>query len=150
VTGELSGPQRQRCTPSAGLIMALVLLAAGLPWRDFFPGCFACRQPAADPRIPSDGWKTRRASTGMGAACSGIVNLRRLPRIAGQGLRLGPRPQGVSQRRSDRQLCQARCVGGRTPPMPRFQPDPQAMAILLDRPICMPSSELNGSGRPSA
>ncbi|APD47483.1 cytochrome c [Synechococcus sp. CS-602] len=49
--------------------------------------------------------------------------------IAGQGL-VGPSLQGVSQRRSDRQLV-SQVVSGRTPPMPRFQPDPQAMADLI-------------------
>lgn len=49
--------------------------------------------------------------------------------IAAQGL-VGPNLYGVSQRRSQRQLIQ-QVVSGRTPPMPRFQPDPQAMADLL-------------------
>jgi mono/diheme cytochrome c family protein len=49
--------------------------------------------------------------------------------IAAQGL-VGPSLQGVSQRKNDRQLIQ-QVVSGRTPPMPRFQPEPQAMADLL-------------------
>jgi len=49
--------------------------------------------------------------------------------IAGQGL-VGPNLHGVAQRKSDRQLIQ-QVVSGRTPPMPRFQPEPQAMADLL-------------------
>lgn len=49
--------------------------------------------------------------------------------IAAQGL-VGPGLHGVSQRRSDRQLIH-QVVSGRTPPMPRFQPEPQAMADLL-------------------
>jgi mono/diheme cytochrome c family protein len=49
--------------------------------------------------------------------------------IAGQGL-VGPNLHGVSERRSSRQLIQ-QVVSGRTPPMPRFQPEPQAMADLL-------------------
>ncbi|MGC5195969.1 c-type cytochrome [Aphanothece microscopica] len=49
--------------------------------------------------------------------------------IAAQGL-VGPDLHGVSQRRNQRQLIQ-QVVSGRTPPMPRFQPEPQAMADLL-------------------
>jgi mono/diheme cytochrome c family protein len=49
--------------------------------------------------------------------------------IAAQGL-VGPNLHGVAQRKSERQLIQ-QVVSGRTPPMPRFQPEPQAMADLL-------------------
>ncbi|MBE9173281.1 cytochrome c [Cyanobium sp. LEGE 06143] len=49
--------------------------------------------------------------------------------IAAQGL-VGPDLHGVSQRKNQRQLIQ-QVVSGRTPPMPRFQPEPQAMADLL-------------------
>lgn len=49
--------------------------------------------------------------------------------IAAQGL-VGPDLHGVSQRKSHRQLIQ-QVVSGSTPPMPRFQPEPQAMADLL-------------------
>ncbi len=49
--------------------------------------------------------------------------------IAGQGL-VGPNLHGVAARKSQRQLIQ-QVVSGRTPPMPRFQPEPQAMADLL-------------------
>ena len=49
--------------------------------------------------------------------------------IAGQGL-VGPNLHGVAQRKNERQLIQ-QVVSGRTPPMPRFQPEPQAMADLL-------------------
>jgi mono/diheme cytochrome c family protein len=49
--------------------------------------------------------------------------------MAAQGL-VGPNLHGVSERKSQRQLIQ-QVVSGRTPPMPRFQPDPQAMADLL-------------------
>lgn len=49
--------------------------------------------------------------------------------LSAQGL-VGPDLHGVAQRRSDRQLIR-QVVSGRTPPMPRFQPDPQAMADLL-------------------
>lgn len=49
--------------------------------------------------------------------------------LAAQGL-VGPDLHGVARRRSDRQLIQ-QVVSGRTPPMPSFQPEPQAMADLL-------------------
>ncbi|MFO0016416.1 MAG: c-type cytochrome [Synechococcaceae cyanobacterium] len=49
--------------------------------------------------------------------------------LAAQGL-VGPNLHGVSHRKNDRQLIQ-QVVSGNTPPMPRFQPEPQAMADLL-------------------
>ena len=49
--------------------------------------------------------------------------------LAAQGL-VGPDLHGVSRRKNDRQLIQ-QVVSGSTPPMPRFQPEPQAMADLL-------------------
>jgi mono/diheme cytochrome c family protein len=49
--------------------------------------------------------------------------------LAAQGL-VGPNLHGVSHRKNDRELIQ-QVVSGRTPPMPRFQPDPQTMADLL-------------------
>ena len=49
--------------------------------------------------------------------------------LAAQGL-VGPNLHGVVHRKNDRQLIQ-QVVSGRTPPMPRFQPEPQAMADLL-------------------
>ncbi|MEB3333163.1 MAG: cytochrome c [Synechococcaceae cyanobacterium] len=49
--------------------------------------------------------------------------------LAAQGL-VGPNLHGVEHRKNDRQLIQ-QVVSGRTPPMPRFQPEPQAMADLL-------------------
>jgi len=49
--------------------------------------------------------------------------------LAAQGL-VGPNLHGVTHRKNDRQLIQ-QVVSGRTPPMPRFQPEPQAMADLL-------------------
>ena len=49
--------------------------------------------------------------------------------LAAQGL-VGPNLHGVDRRKNDRQLIQ-QVVSGRTPPMPRFQPNPQAMADLL-------------------
>ena len=49
--------------------------------------------------------------------------------LAAQGL-VGPDLHGVDRRKNDRQLIQ-QVVSGRTPPMPRFQPEPQAMADLI-------------------
>ena len=49
--------------------------------------------------------------------------------LAAQGL-VGPNLHGVDHRKNDRQLIQ-QVISGRTPPMPRFQPDPQDMADLL-------------------
>jgi mono/diheme cytochrome c family protein len=49
--------------------------------------------------------------------------------LAAQGL-VGPNLHGVDRHKNDRQLIQ-QVVSGRTPPMPRFQPDPQDMADLL-------------------
>ncbi len=49
--------------------------------------------------------------------------------LAAQGL-VGPNLHGVDRRRNDRQLIQ-QVVSGRTPPMPSFEPEPQAMADLL-------------------
>ena len=49
--------------------------------------------------------------------------------LAAQGL-VGPNLHGVTRRKNNRQLIH-QVVSGSTPPMPRFQPDPQAMADLL-------------------
>ena len=49
--------------------------------------------------------------------------------IAGQGL-VGPSLRGVSDRLSDPQLIH-QVVSGETPPMPRFDVEPQEMADLL-------------------
>jgi mono/diheme cytochrome c family protein len=49
--------------------------------------------------------------------------------LAAQGL-VGPDLHGVVRRKNDRQLIQ-QVISGATPPMPRFQPEPQAMADLL-------------------
>ncbi|TGG80141.1 MAG: cytochrome c [Aphanocapsa feldmannii 277cV] len=49
--------------------------------------------------------------------------------IAAQGL-VGPDLHGVSHRKSDTALIH-QVVSGKTPPMPKFQPEPQAMADLV-------------------
>ncbi|MFM2080393.1 MAG: hypothetical protein RLZZ124_1837 [Cyanobacteriota bacterium] len=58
-----------------------------------------------------------------------LINCAGCHGIAAQGL-VGPNLHGVQNRKNDRQLIR-QVVSGRTPPMPRFQPEPQAMADLL-------------------
>ena len=58
-----------------------------------------------------------------------LINCAGCHGIEGQGL-VGPNLHGVSSRKNQRQLIH-QVVSGQTPPMPRFQPDPQAMADLL-------------------
>ena len=58
-----------------------------------------------------------------------LINCAGCHGIAAQGL-VGPNLHGVDTRKNNRQLIQ-QVVSGRTPPMPRFQPEPQAMADLL-------------------
>lgn len=58
-----------------------------------------------------------------------LINCAGCHGIAGQGV-VGPNLHGVSSRKSQSQLIH-QVVSGQTPPMPRFQPDPQAMADLL-------------------
>ena len=58
-----------------------------------------------------------------------LINCAGCHGIAAQGL-VGPDLHGVDSRKNNRQLIQ-QVVSGRTPPMPRFQPEPQAMADLL-------------------
>ena len=69
----------------------------------------------------------------QGSAANGgklfLINCAGCHGIAGQGL-VGPNLHGVANRKNQRQLIQ-QVVSGKTPPMPRFQPEPQAMADLL-------------------
>ncbi len=110
-------PQRR------GLITALVLLAAS--------ACILLLVLLL-PAARSDPY-TRRTLDLLGSAENGgrlfRMNCAGCHGIAAQGL-VGPSLHGVSQRKNDRQLIQ-QVVSGRTPPMPRFQPVPQAMADLL-------------------
>jgi mono/diheme cytochrome c family protein len=110
-------------TPRRGLVAALVVAAAA--------ACIvlvALLLPAArtDPY-------TRQTLELSGSAQRGgqlfRLNCAGCHGIAAQGL-VGPNLHGVAARRSQRQLIQ-QVVSGRTPPMPRFQPEPQAMADLL-------------------
>jgi mono/diheme cytochrome c family protein len=106
-----------------GLITALVVLAA--------VGCILLLLFVL-PAARSDPY-TRRTLELTGSLETGgrlfRMNCAGCHGIAAQGL-VGPSLQGVSQRRNDRQLIR-QVVSGRTPPMPRFQPEPQAMADLL-------------------
>ena len=58
-----------------------------------------------------------------------LINCAGCHGIAAQGV-VGPNLHGVSQRKNDSALIQ-QVISGKTPPMPSFQPDPQAMADLL-------------------
>jgi mono/diheme cytochrome c family protein len=116
-SAEAAAPQRQ------GLITALVLLAAS--------ACILLLLVLL-PAARSDPY-TRRTLELTGSVENGgrlfRMNCAGCHGIAAQGL-VGPSLHGVSQRRNDRQLIR-QVVSGRTPPMPRFQPEPQAMADLL-------------------
>lgn len=121
-----SGPDLAAAPPPAsrgGLITALVLLAAlacailallllSAAQRDPYTQAVLAQKGSSE-----DGGRLFRLNC---AGCHGL---------AAQGL-VGPNLHGVDRRKNDRQLIQ-QVVSGRTPPMPRFQPDPQAMADLL-------------------
>ncbi|MEB3183086.1 MAG: cytochrome c [Cyanobacteriota bacterium] len=109
--------------PRGGVITALVLLAAlacavlalvllSAAHRDPYSQAVLARVGSAQ-----DGGRLFRLNC---AGCHGL---------AAQGL-VGPDLHGVDRRKNDRQLIQ-QVVSGRTPPMPRFQPEPQAMADIL-------------------
>ena len=108
---------------SRGLIPALVLLAAA---------CVALLALVVLPAARSDPY-TRSTLQLTGSAERGeqlfLINCAGCHGIAAQGL-VGPNLHGVDSRKNNRQLIQ-QVVSGRTPPMPRFQPEPQAMADLL-------------------
>jgi len=122
VTGEIS-PPAPTAVPRQGLITALVLFAAG--------ACVMLSLVVL-PAARSDPY-TRQTLELAGSAENGgrlfLMNCAGCHGIAGQGL-VGPTLQGISRRKNDRQLVR-QVVSGRTPPMPRFQPDPQAMADLI-------------------
>ena len=98
----------------AGVALALGLLLGWLPAQrsDPYTRATLTLQGSA-----GDGGRLFRLNC---AGCHGL---------AAQGL-VGPDLHGVVHRKNDRQLIQ-QVVSGRTPPMPRFQPEPQAMADLL-------------------
>ncbi|MFM8259556.1 MAG: c-type cytochrome [Vulcanococcus sp.] len=109
---------------SRGLIPALALVAAA---------CLAILALLVLlPAVRSDPY-TRTTLKRSGSQDRGeqlfLINCAGCHGIAAQGL-VGPNLHGVGGRRNHRQLIQ-QLVSGRTPPMPRFQPEPQAMADLL-------------------
>jgi mono/diheme cytochrome c family protein len=118
-------PTSPTATPgSRGLIPALALLATA---------CLAVLALVVLlPALRSDPY-TRTTLQLSGSQERGeqlfLINCAGCHGIAAQGL-VGPNLHGVADRRSDRQLIQ-QVVSGRTPPMPRFQPEPEAMADLL-------------------
>ena len=94
----------------ASAVLALLLLPAAS--RDPYTRATLASQGSAQ-----DGGRLFRLNC---AGCHGL---------AAQGL-VGPNLHGVGRRKNDRQLIQ-QVISGRTPPMPRFQLDPQAMADLV-------------------
>lgn len=122
MTGELSPPS-PTATHRQGLITALVLLAAGAV---VILLLFVLPAARSDPY-------TRQTLELAGSAENGerlfLINCAGCHGIAGQGL-VGPNLKGIGKRKNDRQLVH-QVVSGSTPPMPRFQPDPQAMADLI-------------------
>ena len=106
-----------------GLVAALVVAAAA--------ACIVAVLLVL-PAARSDPY-TRQTLELRGSAENGarlfMINCAGCHGLAAQGL-VGPDLHGVSNRRNQRQLIQ-QVVSGRTPPMPRFQPETQAMADLL-------------------
>ena len=124
MTAESSPAADQPKPPRGGLIPALVLLAAV---------CVTLLVLLVLlPAARSDPY-TRSTLQLSGSLERGeqlfLINCAGCHGIAAQGL-VGPNLHGVDGRKSNRQLIQ-QVVSGRTPPMPRFQPEPQAMADLL-------------------
>lgn len=118
----------QPLTPDAangrrGLIVALVAMAAAACILAVFIVLPAAQ---ADPY-------TRQTLELNGSSEKGsrlfLLNCAGCHGIAAQGL-VGPNLHGVAARKSSSKLIQ-QVVSGRTPPMPSFQPEPQAMADLL-------------------
>lgn len=116
-SGGQAGPQRH------GLVAGLVLAAAA--------ACIVAVLLVL-PAARTDPY-TRQTLELQGSAENGgrlfMINCAGCHGIAAQGL-VGPNLHGVNSRKNQRQLIQ-QVVSGRTPPMPRFQPEPQAMADLL-------------------
>ena len=110
--------------PQRGLISALVLLTAICVTLVLLV--------VVIPAARSDPY-TRTTLQLSGSAEQGeqlfLLNCAGCHGIAAQGL-VGPNLHKVDNRKNNRQLIQ-QVVSGRTPPMPRFQPEPQAMADLL-------------------
>ncbi|WP_254940394.1 cytochrome c [Cyanobium sp. Morenito 9A2] len=109
--------------PRRGLIAALLLLASAACLLLVLVVLPASR---SDPYTVSTLEHTGSAENGGRLF---LINCAGCHGIAAQGL-VGPNLHGVSQRRSDARLIH-QVVSGSTPPMPKFQPEPQAMADLL-------------------
>ena len=121
--GAASAPDGQ--APRGRRLLTLLALVAGLAVLVFslavlLPGLRADPYTRATLQLRGDEGNGGRLFRLNCAGCHGL---------AAQGL-VGPNLHGVAQRKNDRQLIQ-QVVSGRTPPMPRFQPDPQTMADLL-------------------
>lgn len=117
------GPLPEPPAAQRGTVLALVLLAAAatvllilvvLPASRTDP---YTRSTLALSGSAADGGRLFRLNC---AGCHGL---------AAQGL-VGPNLHGVDRRKNDRQLIR-QVISGATPPMPRFQLEPQAMADLL-------------------
>ena len=121
MTAQTPSPTQQ---PQRGLISALVLLTAICVTLVLLV--------VVIPAARSDPY-TRTTLQLSGSAEQGeqlfLLNCAGCHGIAAQGL-VGPNLHTVDNRKNNRQLIQ-QVVSGRTPPMPRFQPEPQAMADLL-------------------
>lgn len=121
MTAQPPSPTQQ---PQRGLISALVLLTAICVTLVLLV--------VVIPAARSDPY-TRTTLQLSGSAEQGeqlfLLNCAGCHGIAAQGL-VGPNLHKVDNRKNNRQLIQ-QVVSGRTPPMPRFQPEPQAMADLL-------------------
>ena len=117
---EANQPPAQR----RSLVAALATLAA--------VACILLVVVVVLPAARSDPY-TRQTLTLTGSATDGgrlfRLNCAGCHGLAAQGL-VGPNLHGVDRRKNNRQLIQ-QVVSGRTPPMPSFQPEPQAMADLL-------------------
>ena len=124
MVAELTGTEAVAIAPQRrGLITALLLLAL---LGALVVGAFLVRQNHQDPYVVSS--LALRGDQERGSKLF-LINCAGCHGIAAQGL-VGPNLHGVGQRRGDRALIE-QVVSGKTPPMPRFQPDPQSMADLL-------------------
>jgi mono/diheme cytochrome c family protein len=124
MVAELTGTEAVAIAPQRrGLITALLLLA--LLGTVVVGGLFI-KQNHQDPYVLSS--LALRGDQERGSKLF-LINCAGCHGIAAQGL-VGPNLHGVGERRRDRALIE-QVVSGKTPPMPRFQPDPQSMADLL-------------------
>jgi len=136
---EATPPSTTAGAAAAGATTPGARLPAGLPGRGLVTGLVLAAAAACIvlvllvlPAARTDPY-TRQTLELSGSAERGnqlfLLNCAGCHGIAAQGL-VGPNLHGVAERKNQRQLIQ-QVVSGRTPPMPRFQPEPQAMADLL-------------------